>query len=50
MGQLPDGAVRFDDPGLGIDWGLSGDAVLSDKDAGAPLLVDFNSPFSWEGS
>lgn len=44
-----DGAVRFDDPGIGIDWGLSGDAVLSDKDAVAPLLADFDSPFVWEG-
>ena len=45
-----DGAVRFDDPAIGIDWGLSGAPVLSDKDAGAPLLADFNSPFHWEGS
>lgn len=45
-----DGAVRFDDPGIGIDWGLSGEAVLSGKDAGAPLLADFDSPFTWEGA
>jgi len=45
-----DGAVRFDDPAIGIDWGLSGAPVLSDKDARAPLLADFNSPFHWEGS
>jgi len=44
-----DGAVRFDDPGIGIDWGLSGAAVLSDKDAAAPLLQDFDSPFVWQG-
>ncbi|MAC81927.1 MAG: dTDP-4-dehydrorhamnose 3,5-epimerase [Rhodobacteraceae bacterium] len=44
-----DGAVRFDDPDIGIDWGLTGDAVLSDKDAAAPLLKDFDSPFTWEG-
>lgn len=43
-----DGAVRFDDPGIGIDWGLSGDAVLSGKDAAAPVLADFDSPFTWE--
>ena len=24
--------MRFDDPDIGIDWGLSGDAVLSEKD------------------
>jgi len=44
-----DGAVRFDDPAIGIDWGLSGDVVLSDKDALAPLLADFDSPFVWKG-
>lgn len=45
-----DGAVRFDDPDIGIDWGLSGEAVLSGKDAAAPLLADFDSPFTWEGA
>lgn len=45
-----DGAVRFDDPTIGIDWGLNGDAVLSGKDAAAPLLANFDSPFSWEGA
>ncbi len=40
-----DGAVRFDDPDLGIDWGLGGDAILSDKDANAPLMAQFDSPF-----
>ncbi|MAY86045.1 MAG: dTDP-4-dehydrorhamnose 3,5-epimerase [Pseudooceanicola sp.] len=45
-----DGAVRFDDPTIGIDWGLSGDPVLSDKDAAAPALADFDSPFIWEAA
>lgn len=41
-----DGAVRFDDPDLGIDWGIApGAAVLSDKDARAPAFRDFKSPF-----
>jgi dTDP-4-dehydrorhamnose 3,5-epimerase len=45
-----DGAVRFDDPEIGIDWGLTGDAVLSGKDAAAPLMADFDSPFTYEGA
>ncbi|WP_371223646.1 dTDP-4-dehydrorhamnose 3,5-epimerase [Roseovarius sp. 2305UL8-3] len=45
-----DGAVRFDDPDIGIDWGLTADPVLSEKDADAPLLGDFDSPFVWEGA
>ena len=44
-----DGAVRWNDPGIGIDWGFSGEAVLSAKDQAAPLLQDFDSPFVWEG-
>ncbi|MFP1644207.1 dTDP-4-dehydrorhamnose 3,5-epimerase [Pontitalea aquivivens] len=44
-----DGAVRFDDPDIGIDWGLGGQTpVLSDKDAAAPLLRDFDSPFAYK--
>ncbi|PIE12244.1 MAG: dTDP-4-dehydrorhamnose 3,5-epimerase [Rhodobacterales bacterium] len=42
-----DGAVRFDS--CGIDWGLSGDAVLSAKDEAAPALADFDSPFTYQG-
>ncbi len=32
-----DGAIRWDDPDVGIDWPPS-EFVLSDKDRGAPLL------------
>ena len=43
-----DGAVRFDDPAIGIDWGIdAADAVISNRDAGAPLLADLNNPFVW---
>jgi len=44
-----DGAIRFDDPDIGIDWGIAAAAaVLSDKDAKAPYLRDFSSPFTYE--
>ncbi len=44
-----DGAVRFDDPEIGIDWGIDpASAMLSAKDAKAPLLRDFVSPFVYE--
>lgn len=46
-----EGAVRFDDPGIGIEWpDLGVVPKLSDKDARAPLLSDINSPFKFEGS
>lgn len=41
-----DGAVRFDDPDLAIDWGIDPtEAVLSDKDAAAPGFGEFDTPF-----
>lgn len=43
-----DGAVAWDDPDLGIDWGVE-TPVLSDKDRAAPKLADVTSPFTWEG-
>lgn len=39
-----DGAVRWDDPALGVDWGI-GAPVLSEKDARAPLLAEIGTPF-----
>ena len=38
-------ALRWDDPDIGIDWPLTGNPTLSEKDALAPLLKDFESPF-----
>lgn len=38
-----EGAVRWDS--CGIDWPLSVDPILSDKDAIAPALADFDTPF-----
>lgn len=43
-----EGAVRFDDPDLGIDWGLTSPPHLSDKDQVAPLLRDAPSPFRYD--
>ncbi len=40
-----DGAVRWDS--CGIDWALEDAPVLSDKDAAAPMLKAFDSPFEW---
>lgn len=42
-----DGAVAWNS--VGIDWGLAGDPVLSAKDAAAPALADFVTPFVCEG-
>ncbi|UWQ48157.1 dTDP-4-dehydrorhamnose 3,5-epimerase [Leisingera aquaemixtae] len=42
-----DGAVAWDS--CGIDWGFEGRPLLSGKDAAAPRLADFDSPFVWEG-
>ena len=44
-----DGAVRFDDADIGIDWGLTDEAILSGKDEQAQPFADFASPFVWEG-
>ena len=43
-----DGAVRWDDPDIGIEWPDTGaDPVLSEKDAKAPALADFDTPFTY---
>jgi dTDP-4-dehydrorhamnose 3,5-epimerase len=45
-----DAAVRYDDPDIGIDWGLEGAApLLSPKDTNAPYLADIDTPFTFEG-
>ena len=43
-----DGAVRWDDPSIGVDWGIAA-PVLSERDATAPLLAEIGQPFRWEG-
>ena len=44
-----DGSVAWNDPDLGIDWGIAPDAaVVSAKDAAAPAFKDWTTPFSFE--
>lgn len=43
-----EGAVRFDDPDLGIDWGIVPDeVVISKKDARAIPFREFRTPFEY---
>jgi dTDP-4-dehydrorhamnose 3,5-epimerase len=40
-----DRGVRWDDPAIGIEWPLEGEPILSEKDAGQPLLQDADNDF-----
>ena len=45
-----EGALRFDDPDLGIDWGMGDTApILSAKDAQAGAFAGFESAFVYTG-
>lgn len=41
-----DRSIRFDDPAIGVSWGIS-DPILSAKDAQAPLLADSDCNFEF---
>lgn len=44
-----EGALRYDDPIVGVEWGLEGlSPILSNKDATAGSLIDFESPFMYQ--
>lgn len=44
-----DRAIRYDDPAIGIDWPVdSSKAILSGKDAAAPLLAEAENDFTYE--
>jgi len=46
-----EGALRWDDPAIGIEWPLSGiTPAISEKDAAAHGLDGFDSPFSVEST
>jgi dTDP-4-dehydrorhamnose 3,5-epimerase len=40
-----DRAIRFDDPEIGIPWPLTGEPILSAKDAQAPCLSEIETGF-----
>lgn len=43
-----DGGVRWDDPDIGVDWGVKSDTLtLSDKDRAAPAFREWTSPFEY---
>lgn len=42
-----DRSIRFDDPELGVDWGMV-EPILSDKDKNAPFLKDSDANFTWK--
>ena len=45
-----DRGLAWNDPSIGIDWPLGGrEPLLSDKDTRQPALVDFDSPFAYDG-
>jgi dTDP-4-dehydrorhamnose 3,5-epimerase len=45
-----EGGIRWNDPAIGIDWGLDGlTPILSDKDKVTPLLHEVQSPFVFDG-
>ena len=44
-----DAAVRWNDPQIGIKWGLGDQApILSEKDRTAPFLAELEPVFTWE--
>ena len=39
-------SIRWDDPTIGIEWPFTEKIILNERDAIAPLLRDFESPFT----
>jgi dTDP-4-dehydrorhamnose 3,5-epimerase len=40
-----EGGLRWDDPALGIDWGIQAEALVSPKDAILPTFAELETPF-----
>ena len=40
-----EGSIRWDDPTIGIEWPFAEKIILNERDAIAPLLRDFETPF-----
>jgi dTDP-4-dehydrorhamnose 3,5-epimerase len=46
-----EGALRWNDPTVGVDWTIPADAIsTNDRDAAAPLLADLDTPFVHHGA
>jgi dTDP-4-dehydrorhamnose 3,5-epimerase len=42
--------IHWNDPALGVNWPANdGQVVISDKDRNAPKLIDYDSPFEYQG-
>jgi dTDP-4-dehydrorhamnose 3,5-epimerase len=41
-----EGSIRWNDPSIGIEWPLSENIILNERDAIAPFLNDFETPFN----
>ena len=39
------GALIWNDPDIGIDWPVTNELTISDKDKAANIFKDFESPF-----
>lgn len=44
-----EGGIAWNDPTLGIDWGVVGDPILSERDRNLPTLDPARPPFRFEG-
>jgi len=45
-----EGAVLWNDPDIGVDWGIDTPVSISERDLAASQFADFESPFRYEPS